>query len=120
MAVDPEDLLNPDLPGNQPADPPVGRRAHAVQRVQIGLIGLGAMVLLVGLASIIITNAQQNQKQVVPEAAPTVAPQASTTPVSDPLADVGVLPDLPAEASRQASSEPALPQTGDAPPPPRP
>ncbi len=94
MAVDPEDLLSPDAP-EAAAVPPTGWRAHAVQRVQIGLIGLAAMVLLVGLANIIISNARQNQAQVVPEAAPTVAPQRTAAAVSDPLADVGVLPDLP-------------------------
>ena len=98
--------------------PPTGWRAHAVQRVQIGLIGLAAMVLLVGLANIIISNARQNQAQVVPEAAPTVAPQQSGSPVSDPLADVGVLPDLPAPASgsaqQEGSTQAADPGAGDA------
>jgi len=118
MPVDPEDLLSAQArEAAAPSVPPTGWRAHAVQRVQIGLIGLAAMVLLVGLASIIISNAQQNQAQVVPEAAPTVAPQQVTAPVSDPLADVGVLPDLPAEARRQQGSSPAEPEPLDAPPP---
>ena len=86
-------------------------RAQSMQRVQIGLIGLAAMALLVGLANIIIANARQNQAEVVPEAAPTVAPQAEASPVSDPLADVGVVPDLPVERS------PAPPPVAVQPPP---
>jgi hypothetical protein len=117
MAVDPEDLLSAEArEAAAPVGAPAGRRAHGVQRVQIGLVGLAAMVLLVGLANIIISNARQNQAQVVPEAAPTVAPQEAVAPVSDPLADVGVLPDLPAEASREQASGAVAPVTGDAPP----
>jgi len=121
MAVDPEDLLSAEAPdAATPAAPPTRWRAHAVQRVQIGLVGLAAMVLLVGLANIIISNARQNQAQVVPEAAPTVAPQQQAAPVSDPLADAGVLPDLPAEEAREESSAAVAADTGDAPPPARP
>lgn len=121
MSVDPEDFLSAEArEAAAPAVPPTGWRAHAVQRVQIGLAGLAAMVLLVGLASIIINNARQNQAQVVPEAAPTVAPQQVTAPVSDPLADAGVLPDLPevpvlpVPSSGGAAGEAGL---RDAPPP---
>jgi len=98
MVIDADDLLSADARLERRESVPTrptGWRAQAVQRVQIGLIGLAAMVLLVGLANIIISNARQNQAQVVPEAAPTVAPQQTTAPVNDPLADVGVLPDIP-------------------------
>jgi hypothetical protein len=111
MATDPDDPLSPDARGMPPV-PPTGWRAHAVQRVQIGLIGLAAMVLLVGLASIIISNARQNEAQVVPEAASTVAPQQAASPVSDPLADVGVLPDLPS-GDGEIGSPAASPEASD-------
>jgi len=119
MPVDHDDLLSSAAP-EAAAVPPTGWRAHAVQRVQIGLIGLAAMVLLVGLANIIISSARQNQAQVVPEAAPTVAPQQNAAPVVDPLADVGVLPDLPdvpVLPTQGTGTSPAAPGTGDAPPP---
>jgi hypothetical protein len=71
-------------------------RSQAVQRLQIGLFGLAAMVLLVGLANILINNADRNQARVVPEAAPTVAVQPKIEQASDPLAEAGVVPDMPA------------------------
>ena len=71
------------------------RRAQAVHRLQVGLFGLAAMVLLVALANIIRNNAAQNEATVVPEAAPTMAAEKTGT-VSDPLADAGVVPDTPA------------------------
>lgn len=79
-----------------------------MQRLQIGLFGLAAMVLLVSLANIVITNAEQNESRVVPEAAPTVAAD-DTGEMSDPLADAGVVPDLPDEQQGQTGdSAPAL------------
>ena len=65
-----------------------------MQRLQVGLIGLAAMILLVGLANIIMTNARKNQAEVVPQAAATVTPASSAG--NDPLADAGVVPDMPA------------------------
>jgi len=85
-----------------PALPFTGKR-QATQRVQIGLAGLAAMILLVGLASIIMRNAQQNQALVVPEAAPTVAVSPPPQPVSDPLADAGVVPDMSTDTSAAAA-----------------
>jgi len=94
-----------------------GMRAEAIKRVQIGLGGLAGMALLVGLANIIMTSAQQNQAQVVPAAAPTVTAREPTAPVSDPLADMGVVPDLPAEAERAEEARAARATSGDAPAP---
>ena len=84
-----------------PVLPLTGKR-QATQRVQIGLVGLAAMILLVGLASIIMRNAQQNQALVVPEAAPTVAVTPPKQPVSDPLADAGVVPDMSTDTAMAA------------------
>lgn len=76
--------------------PLAGTRAQALQRLQIGVFGLGAMVLLVGLANIIIERAELTEAGTVPEAAATVAPNAGKAKAksSDPLADAGVAPDV--------------------------
>ncbi|WP_234033109.1 hypothetical protein [Erythrobacter rubeus] len=75
-----------------------GTRAEAIQRLQIGFFGLFAMVLLVGLASIIGGQAELNDQTAVPEAAPTTEP-TEAAPQRDPLVDAGVVPDIPAEPS---------------------
>ena len=104
MASDPADIR----PSEGPAPAPLaGTRSQSVQRLQIGLFGLAAMVLLVSLANIIITNAEQNESRVVPEAAPTVAAENGGE-ASDPLADAGVVPDLPDEQDQTGDSAPAL------------
>jgi len=104
MASDPLDTLP-----QAPEAPLAGTRSQAMQRLQIGLFGLAAMILLVSLANIILTNAQQNEARVVPEAAPTVAADENAAPVRDPLADAGVVPDMPDEAEAEpADAAPAL------------
>lgn len=80
------------------AAPLGGTRAEAVQRLQVGLTGLAAMVLLVGLANIIQDRARVSDEGAVPEAAPTTEPDAAA-PQRDPLADAGVVPDLPADTA---------------------
>lgn len=86
----PTDLPDDDLPEL----PLVVARSHAVQRLQVGLFGLGLMILLVGLANIIMNRANQTEAGTVPEAAATVAPPDAPTQASDPLADAGVVPDV--------------------------
>lgn len=71
-------------------------RAEAVQRLQVGLAGIGAMVLLVGLASAIGGQANRNDQLAVPEAAPTTEPSDAPAQ-ANPLADAGVVPDIQAE-----------------------
>ena len=110
MASDPTDLLRRPANGDdRPAAPLAGTKSQSMQRLQIGLFGLGAMVLLVGLANIILTNAQQNQARVVPEAAPTAVTKAEPEPVSDPLADAGVVPDMPDQSEVQGERDDAAP-----------
>jgi len=109
MASDPADIPR-STRDNLPAAPLAGTRSQAMQRLQIGLFGLAAMVLLVSLANIILTNARQNEALVVPEAAPTVAADDQAAPVSDPLADAGVVPGVPdEEANGQPSQTDAAP-----------
>jgi hypothetical protein len=88
-----------------------GTRAQALQRLQIGLFGLGAMVLLVGLANIVIDRAEQTEAGTVPEAAATVAPNAESPQASDPLADAGVAPEVaqPSPPPVQHQAQPVIP-----------
>ena len=64
-------------------------RGQAVHRLQVGLFGLAAMLLLVGLANIIMDRAR-----LADEAAstPTMSASESERKASDPLADIGVVP----------------------------
>ena len=105
MALDPIDLQRPALPEQEPPRAPLaGTNSQSIQRLQVGLFGLAAMVLLVALANIIRSNADQNQATVVPEAAPTVVAAESTATASDPLADAGVVPEAPAEPSAEGNA----------------
>ena len=85
-------------------------RTEAVQRLQVGMFGIGAMVLLVGLASVIGGQADMNEELAVPEAAPTTEPKPAPSQ-ANPLADAGVVPDIAAEPS--ASSAPSLKSSGN-------
>jgi hypothetical protein len=96
MAPDPADTLDQSA-HERPQAPLAGSRGQSIQRLQVGLFGLAAMILLVALANIIRNNADQNEATVVPEAAQTVAEQPQAKAASDPLADAGVAPDAPAE-----------------------
>lgn len=87
------DEARADVPPDAPLD---NSKAEATQRLQIGLFGLGSMVLLIGLATVIGNQADLTQERSVPEAAPTTEP-TETASQSDPLADAGIVPDIPAE-----------------------
>ncbi|WP_188644805.1 hypothetical protein [Tsuneonella deserti] len=66
-----------------------------MQRLQVGGSLLLGILLIVGLANVIEDRAKQSADATVPEAAATVAPEPEA-PAIDPLADAGVVPDLPA------------------------
>jgi len=93
---------DPDSPGRwteaEDVPPASARRQEALQRLQIGLLGLAAMVLLVGLASIIGRQADATEEAAVPDAAPTTEPSPAPS-LPNPLADAGVVPDIVAEPS---------------------
>lgn len=105
-----------DLADEVPPAPLAGTRSEAVRRLQIGLSGLAAMVLMVGLASVVLDRAKQTDASTVPDAAATTEPtKAAPTPKGDPLAEAGVVPDLPAEPSPTPTQSPAiLPEQGKA------
>lgn len=110
-------LFHPAAPADDAAgalqtiSPAASERAEAMQRLQVGIFGIGAMVLLVGLASIIGGQADRNDQLAVPEAAPTTEPSAAPAQ-ANPLADAGVVPDIGAEPSPSPSPKPL-----DLPPP---
>ncbi|EJL29446.1 hypothetical protein [Novosphingobium sp. AP12] len=90
--VDPKSILEP-LQAPTHFMPPSARelRSQAVYRLQIGLFGLFAMLLIVGLANIIRDRLRLSettdpiQQVVAVDAKP-------TRTASDPLADIGVVP----------------------------
>jgi len=84
--------------------PPSARelRAQAVHRLQVGLFGLAAMLLLVGLANIIMDRARMAESTMP---APAGIEGATTAAKSDPLADIGVIPS-PDAAKPAATSAP--------------
>lgn len=85
----------PAPPGALPQAPLGGTRAEALRRLQMGAIGVVAVLLLIGLASIIKDRAAQTETTSVAGAAATSAPGTETA-VADPLAEAGVVPDIPA------------------------
>lgn len=104
MATQPTGRVVESIPAPQHYVPPSLRdlRAQAVQRLQVGLFGLAAMLLLVGLANIIMDRAR-----LVEQEAGTSAGQVDQAePKNDPLADIGVIPSARPENS-SASPAPA-------------
>lgn len=73
-----------------------GTRAEAIRRLQIGIAGIAAMLMMIGLANIVMDRAKETDATTVPEAAAPVEPEEPAAPLRDPLADVGVVPDVPA------------------------
>ena len=85
---------------------PHGRVLQPETVKAMGRDGLAPMVegLIVGLANVIEERLKQSDEAAVPEAAATVAPPPASTPANDPLADAGVVPDLPAAPTASPSS----------------
>lgn len=77
-------------------------RSQSVHRLQVGLFGLCAMLLLVGLANIIMDRARLAE-ELDPTSVET--PAAVDKGASDPLADIGVVP----------AADPSTPATAGAP-----
>jgi len=105
MATDPAiDQTDED---DAPLLAPGGARAEAVKRLQVGLGGLLAMLLLVSLANIIQDRRAESERTTVPD--PAASAEVSTAPAKDPLADAGVVPELPAEPSGAAAGNASRP-----------
>ena len=91
---EPATLVEP-VPAPQHYTEPTAReiRTHSVHRLQVGLFGLGAMVLLVGLANIIMDRANEIE-EADPAMEEAIAIDAQPKKQSsDPLADIGVVPE---------------------------
>lgn len=80
--------LVPEVASPQHYVPATARelRAQSVHRLQIGLFGLAAMLLIVGLANIIMDRARLGDATV------SASHDTSATAANDPLADIGVVP----------------------------
>jgi hypothetical protein len=79
------------------------RRAEAVQRMQVGLFGLAAMLLLVALANIVMERARMADAAAGASTSARVAgPNSSSN--SDPLADIGVIPSPAGPAAGRTGS----------------
>jgi len=93
--------------------PLAGTRAEAIQRLQVGLVGLSLMVLMVGLANIVMERAKDSNEGLV--AVETAAdPAEPVGKKADPLADAGVVPELPASPAPVASAQPSQPRSAEA------
>jgi hypothetical protein len=79
-------------------------RAEAIQRLQVGLSGLGAMLLLLSLANIIQARVKDVDKGAVPETASSASDADAKPANKDPLVDAGVVPELPAQPAAGADS----------------
>jgi len=66
-------------------------RSQAVHRLQVGLFGLCAMLMIVGLANVIMDRARLSET-VEPVKDVVAIDSAPKKAVSDPLADIGVVP----------------------------
>lgn len=82
-------------------------RAHAVHRLQVGLFGLAGMLLLIGLANIIMDRAQETDQAAQGVASSAASSVPSEAAAKDPLADMGVAPQLPAAEPAQPAAAPA-------------
>jgi hypothetical protein len=107
MATKPTIQVANQVPGPQHYLPPTARelRAQAVQRLQSGLFGIAAMLLLVGLANIIMDRARLTEANSVP-----TTPAAAASSANDPLADIGVVPAADPSTSPVASQAPVATQ----------
>lgn len=94
-----------------------GQAEQTRQRLRVGMLGLAAIVLLIGLASAIFSSVNQEQPVTVagaaqPEvvanmSAPMTEPSAS--PTNEPLADLGVAPSAAKSPETPVPEQPAAP-----------
>jgi hypothetical protein len=101
--------------GDVPPIPLGGTRQQAMNRLQVGIGGVLGVLMLVGLASVIQNQADEVERNAVPEAASTNIPEPRTKS-ADPLVEAGVVPDLPATPTPapagSAATAPIMPEQG--------
>jgi len=93
MAERPSNALVEPVAALQHHVPPAPRekRAQSIHRLQVGLFGLSAMLLIVSLANIIMDRAAPTDEDDPVEELIAVD-EVPKKPASDPLADIGVVP----------------------------
>ena len=90
------------------------RHPCLVRGLLLAILLLGAMVLLVGVADMIMTRAQLAERVSVPEAAATTEPADLPTSEGAALEAAGVVPDLPKDAAAEpVPTGPVLPAQGE-------
>lgn len=94
-----------------------GKRSESLHRLQVGLSGLAAIVLMLALANVIMERANRTEAASVPDAAATVLPPPVHSQQNDPLADAGVVPDVPARPASLPTSTQVPVIVLDPPPP---
>jgi hypothetical protein len=83
-------------------------RSQAVQRVRVGMIGLAAVILLIGLASVIFSGVRTDRARTIAGGgnsavvANMAAPDIALNELNEPLVDLGVAPGV---ASVNAAEE---------------
>ena len=108
-------MHGPDKDGEPVVTSLAGTRAQSMQRLQIGLSGIAGIILMVALADTLSDRADRTDAVNVPETVTSAGPEAKPTAQSDPLAEAGVVPDLPADtAEAAAQDQPVLPEQGNA------
>jgi len=65
---------------------------QVVQRVRVGLIGLAAVILLIGLAGLLFSALRDDPPAAVGNDVTSAAPANASDGVNEPLADLGVAP----------------------------
>jgi len=85
-----------------------GARSQSLHRLQVGLSGLAAIVLMLALANVIMDRANRTEAASVPDAAATVLPTPVHSQQNDPLADAGVVPDIKITPTPTATPPPMI------------
>ena len=82
-------MNDPATPTPQHFVPPAARelRAQSVHRLQVGVFGLAAMLLLAGLVNIVM-----DRVRISDAASGIISPHNKPAAKNDPLADIGVAP----------------------------
>jgi hypothetical protein len=99
MASEPQ--ADPDRADEPPVASAARVRGESAQRLQVGLFGLAAMILLVSLANIIGDQLRETEAGTVND--PPAATTGEGPSPADPLADAGVVPDIPATPTPTAT-----------------
>jgi hypothetical protein len=80
----------------------------AVQRLQVGLLGLLAVLIFVSIASMVRDRADQQDKLATAAERQSGAPKVDDKAVTDePLVELGVTPVVPEQPAKQTAPKPA-------------